>query len=164
MDNLECMHSIQHCRVFRIGFIVLSHSLRRRRVAVLSPRATAPLWSRDTADTVAFVSHFPRALQGSQVLYICRGTKRPVSAPREKGLIQRWVSRGQDVIVCFSSVVRHGSSSDAAEGGAPGVKRLFVIVSHSSPALKACSAATTHKPLDFSRRFHFLNIFRAASS
>lgn len=118
MDNLECMHSIQRCCVFRIGSIVLSHSLRRRRVvAVLSPRATAPLWSRDTTDTVAFVSHFPRALQGSQVLYICRGTKRPVSAPREKGLIQRWVSRGQDVIVCFSSVVRHGSSSDAAEGG-----------------------------------------------
>lgn len=29
MDNLECMHSIQRCCVFRIVFIVLSHSLRR---------------------------------------------------------------------------------------------------------------------------------------
>lgn len=125
MDNLDCMHSIQRCCVFRIGCIVLSHSLRRRRVvAVLSLRATAPLWSCDTTDTLAFVSHFPRALQGSQVLYICRGTKRPVSAPREKGLMQRWVSRGQDVIVCFSSVVRHGSCSDAAEGGSRSQKAV----------------------------------------
>lgn len=138
------MHSSQHCCVFRIIFIVLS-----RAVAVLAPRATAPLWSRDATDTVAFVSHLPRGLQGSQMPYICRGTKRPVSGPREKGLIRRWVSRGQDVIVCFSSVLRHGSIWDAAEGGALGVKRLFVIISHSSYRLKTCSASTTPTQLQF---------------
>lgn len=87
-----------------------------RIAAVLSPEATAPLWSCDTADTMAFVSHFPRVAQGSREPYICRDTKQPVSGFREKGLIQRWALGGQDAIVCFCRVGRHGSISAAAEG------------------------------------------------
>lgn len=83
-----------------------------------------PLWSCDTADTVAFVSHFPRAPQGSREPYICRGTKQPVSGPREKGWIQKGASGGQDVIVRFCRVVRCGSVSDAAEGASRSQKAV----------------------------------------
>lgn len=37
------------------------------------------------ADTVAFVSHFPRDLWASQELYICGGTKQPVRGSRGDG-------------------------------------------------------------------------------
>lgn len=66
----------------------------------------------------------PEHRRASQEPYICWGTKQPVSGPREKGLIQRWASRGQDVIVCSSSVVRDGSISDAAEGGSRSQKAV----------------------------------------
>lgn len=75
--------------------------------AVLLPRAMAMVLGSDTTDTQAFVSHFPRALQGSQELYICQGTKQAVTGLREKALEQRWALRGQDVIVCFNRFWRN---------------------------------------------------------
>lgn len=75
--------------------------------AVLLPRAMAMVLGSDTTDTQAFVSHFPRALQGSQELYICQGTKQAVTGLREKALEQRRPLRGQDVIVCFNRFWRN---------------------------------------------------------
>lgn len=48
---------------FTVRGVVLSQPLwcRSPIAAVLPPQATALVWGSDTADTVAFVSHFPRA-------------------------------------------------------------------------------------------------------
>lgn len=81
--------------------------------AVLLPRAMAMVLGSDTTDTQAFVSHFPRALQDSQELYICQGTKQAVTGLREKALEQRRALRGQDVIVCFNRFWRN--THDTAE-------------------------------------------------
>lgn len=117
-----------------------------RVAAVLLPRATALLWY---SDTVAFVSHFPGAPQGSREPYICRGTKQPVSGPGEKGLIQRWASGGDRVPLCASAALWDMEAFQMQLKGPPGVKRLFVIITDSSHRLKACRALTTQKLLDF---------------
>lgn len=112
------MHGIPICCVFKYILVYSfypNHCGDGFLAAVLLPGATALVLSSDTADTVAFVSHFPRALYGSQELYICWGTMQLVRGLRERGLEQRWALRGQDVIVCSSRAARHGSVKDTAE-------------------------------------------------
>lgn len=144
---------------FRAAVCLESYSLFNpnrcgRIAAVLSPRATVPLWSCDTADTVAFGSHFPRAPQGSREPYICRGTKQAVSGPREKGLIQRW-RPGDRMSLCASAVLWDVEAFQMQLKGPPGVKRLLVIITDSSHRLKACRAPTTHKLLHFTLKLLF---------
>lgn len=56
------MHGIPICYVFKYVLVYPSHCGDGFLAAVLLPGATALVLSSDTADTVAFVSHFPRAL------------------------------------------------------------------------------------------------------
>lgn len=64
MRDLEQMHGVHFffCQVLRIILILLfypDHCGVTVLAAVLLPGATAMVLSSDTADTVAFVSHFP---------------------------------------------------------------------------------------------------------
>lgn len=66
MRVLLYMYGIQFCCVFGVILVCFgffsNHCGVRVLAAVLLPRATALVLSSATADTVAFVSHFPRAL------------------------------------------------------------------------------------------------------